>query len=120
MKGLAAAPLSTMIISEIKKHFYGKSRVQPGPCDRIAARIRIGYRHVWEINHKRFGRAPEKYSSCVLCEADYSNKLIHYISECSKIEPFRPAGKRFHELCLYFCDAENLLPILIMYPGLKF
>ena len=103
-----------------KKHFYGKSRVQPGPCDRIAARIRIGYRHVWEINHKRFRRAPEKYSSCVLCEADYSNRLIHYISECSKIEPFRPAGKRFHELCLYFCDAENLLPILIMYPGLKF
>ena len=101
------------------KHIYGKGKMHTGPCDRLAARIRIGYRRVWEITYARTGRANPEHSCCVLCNREYANKLQHYISECPHLKPFRPQGKRFHELCLHFCNPENLYPILSIYPGLR-
>ena len=101
------------------KHTYGKGRLHTGPCDRIAARIRLGYRKLWELKYERTGQAKPEYSSCVLCGESMANNLQHYISFCPKLKPFRPQGMRYHELCIYFCNAENISPILDEYPGFK-
>ena len=101
------------------KHTYGKGKLYAGPCDRLAARIRLGYRHPWEVAYGKTGNGGSEFSKCVLCKQDNSNTLIHYISDCSKLRPFRPANKRFYELCTYFCKPENILPILSIYPGFK-
>ena len=101
------------------KHFYGKGKLYTGPCDRLAARIRLGYRNIWELNYERTGSVDPKYSSCSLCNAPHANKLLHYISYCPELEPFRPKRMRFHQLCKHFCSPETLYPILSLYPGLR-
>ena len=101
------------------KHTYGTGRLYQGACDRIAARIRLGYRHPWEIEYTKSGRVNSEFSKCVLCKEENSNSLSHYIVMCPKLSPFRPEGKRFIDLCLHFCQPEHLLPILALYPGLK-
>ena len=99
------------------KHYYGKANILAGPCDRIAARIRLGYRKVWELNQEKTGRANPEYSNCVLCKKVHANTLMHYICFCSKLDPFRPKEKTFHELCLHFCKPENIIPVLTAFPG---
>ena len=101
------------------KHLYGKGKLHTGPCDRIAARIRLGYRNVWEVNISRSLRIKPDYASCVLCKAPYANTLPHYINSCLTLKPFRPKGMGYHELCLHFCKPKTLYPILSLYPGLK-
>ena len=64
------------------KHCYGKENILAGPCDRIAARIRLGYRKVWELNQEKIGRANPEYSNCVLCKKVHASTLMHYICFC--------------------------------------
>ena len=101
------------------KHFYGKGKLHTGPCDRIAAKIRLGYRNIWELNFERTGGTNSEYSSCVLCKSPNANKLLHYICYCPELEPFRPKGMQYHQLCIHFCKPETLYPILCLHPGLK-
>ena len=42
------------------KHCYGKANILAGPCDRIAARIRLGYRKVWELNQEKKKKQEEQ------------------------------------------------------------
>ena len=99
------------------RHLYGRGKALSGPCDRLAARIRLGYRKLWEIDLEKKGWANEEYSKCKLCGKENSNNLLHYISFCEKLEPFRPKNLKFHELCVHFCNPENLIPILVIFPG---
>ena len=101
------------------KHQYGKAKILAGPCDRIAARIRLGYRKVWELQREKTGRANQEYAKCSLCQAESSDTLVHYITFCPVLKPFRPNGKQFHELCLHFCKPDNLIPILTAFPGFR-
>ena len=34
------------------KHRYGKNKLHTRPCDRIAARIRLGYKKIWQIKYE--------------------------------------------------------------------
>ena len=101
------------------KHFYGKAKLFGGPCDRIAARIRLGYRRVWQIDKDKTGRSHPEYSKCTLCQAPDSNTLEHYVSYCSSLSNFRPPDLRYIELCYHFCKPEVLYPILRLYPNFK-
>ena len=101
------------------KHYYGKGKILAGACDRIAARIRLGYRKVWELNREKTGRANQEYAKCSLCKSINSNSLVHYISFCPILEPFRLQGKSFIDLCLHFCKPEVIIPILTAYPGFR-
>ena len=101
------------------KHFYGKGKMHTGQCDRIAARIRLGYRNIWELDYERTGCANSEYSSCVLCNSPNANKLMHYVCYCPELKPFRPEGMQYHQLCIHFCKPETLYPILCLYPGLR-
>ena len=100
-------------------HLYGKGSVYSGACDRIAARIRIGYRHPWQIARDKNGEIRSEYSKCVLCMQENSNCLDHYVLTCPKLGLFRPEQMKYHELCLHFCKPEILIPILTLFPGFK-
>lgn len=96
---------------------YGASRVYTGRCDRIAARIKLGYRRPWQINFEtREGEPHPVYSQCVLCNEVGKHTLQHYITECTKLSVFRPSGLHFYELCLHFMKHETLTAIIGMYP----
>ena len=102
------------------RHTYGKNKMHTGPCDRIAARIRLGYRKIWQLNLEKHGTFNEEYAKCELCDATQSNTLEHYIEFCPKLKPFRPNGLGFFELCVHFCKPETLYPILTIYPNFRF
>ena len=101
------------------KHRYSKGNLYTGACDRLAARIRLGHRKIWEVHFEKTGNANSEYSKCILCKRDRANTLQHYIIECTVLDPFRPPNMQFYELCLYFCNPENVYPIFALYPGFK-
>ena len=102
-----------------EKFHYGKGKLHTGPCDRLAARIRLGYRNVWQIKAEKNIRSKPEFSCCTLCKQENSNMLQHYILACPILKPFRPNGKLYIELCQYFCKPENLYSLLSIHPGLK-
>ena len=102
------------------KHKYGKNKLYTGPCDRIAARIRLGYRKIWQLQYEQSGVLHEEFSQCELCSGIQSNTLEHYISFCPKLYHFRPTGLGFFDLCIHFCKPEILYPILNLYPNFRF
>ena len=103
------------------KHKYGKNKSQTGPCDRIAARIRLGYRKIWQMKYEAQGTARDEHSKCLLCDQPQGNTLEHYILNCETIKPFRPPERLgFYELCVHFCKPEILYPILNLYPDFRF
>ena len=57
------------------KHGYGKNKHYTGPCDRMAARIRLGYRRIWQIQYEGSGIIHEEYSKCTLCNHPLGNTL---------------------------------------------
>ena len=102
-----------------EKFLYGKGKIHTGPCDRLAARIRLGYRNIWQIRAEKNKPSKPEFSCCTLCKQEKSHTLQHYILVCPKLKSFRPNGKLFIELCEYFCKPENLYAIMNVYPGLK-
>lgn len=102
------------------EHKYGQNKLHTGPCDRIAARIRLGYRKIWQLKYETSGVLQEEFSNCDLCNEAQGNTLEHYICFCVKLKHFRPPGLGFVELCNYFCKPESLYPILLLYPNFRF
>ena len=102
------------------KHNYGEGKQCTGPCDRIAARIRLGYRKMWKVRYDAGATFDEGLSKCVLCDVPLSDMLEHYIVFCPKLKHFRPSGMGFFELCVHFCNPEILYPILNLYPNFRF
>ena len=99
---------------------YGASGVHSGRCDRIAARIKLGYRRPWLCSFLRTGGEPHPvYSLCVLCNEIGKHTLEHYIIECTKLKVFRPPGMCFYELCLHFMKYETIIAIIGMYPAFQ-
>ena len=95
------------------KHTYGEYKHRTRQCDVVTARIRLGYRHVWQVS--KDDPLP-KYSNCRLCEAPLRHTLEHYIAECEVTKDFRPPGMRYYELCVYYIESGILEDILELYP----
>ena len=66
------------------KHTYGKHRILTRRCDIAAARIRLGYRYLWQVTNKQ---PTAEQAQCRICSAPQSRTLPHYISECQAINP---------------------------------
>ena len=81
-------------------------------CDVVRARMRLGYRMYWQLQGSRLADD----SRCKLCSEKDKRTLEHYISECHVIQPFRPTGMRYKELCDYFMSCDILEDILILHP----
>ena len=96
---------------------YGSCPIYTGRCDRLAARVKLGYRRPWQVQYDTKGSAPHPvYSRCNLCDELGKNTLQHYVDECKKLEGFRPPGARFYELCKLFMNQDTLCAIIGLYP----
>ena len=95
-------------------HPYGKSPSLTRRCDVAIARIRMGYRSVWEVSTRP---SPADLTECPLCRAPNSRTLIHYIIDCKSIDDFRPPGKLYREICDFFIAETHVLEdILTKFP----
>ena len=94
------------------RFIYGTHKARTRQCDIVTARIRLGYRHIWQVNET----GNVEYTKCKLCDAEFKHTLEHYIAECHVIEPFRPPNKRYQEICDFFTNTDVLEDILALYP----
>ena len=91
---------------------YGLYKTRTRQCDIVTARIRLGYRLYWQVSTAN----NVEETKCKLCNEEYKRTLVHYISECHVIQPFRPPSMRYGELCSYFISSDVLEDILMLYP----
>ena len=108
------------------EHKYGKSKYYTRECDKVAVRVRLGYRYTWEIAHpdiqdtnvdnEQIQNGVIQYTKCKLCDQAYKHTLPHYIVECKEIEDFRPNALNYYELCQHFVNVNVLSDILELYP----
>ena len=95
------------------KHTYGKYKHRTRQCDIVIARIRLGYRYLWQVAKED---PLPKHSNCRLCESPLKHTLEHYITECEVVKDFRPPGMRYSELCEYYIESGIIEDILELYP----
>ena len=93
---------------------YGQYTDKSRLCDVVTARIRLGYRYMWQM-HPDTVRTPDTIN-CKVCNMPYGHHLEHYVLACRYIEKFRPKDLNFIELCQYFTESGTLQDILNEYP----
>ncbi|KAG0714003.1 hypothetical protein GWK47_014959 [Chionoecetes opilio] len=79
----------------------------------VAARLRLGYRPVWQV--AGFEDAPH-FSSCLLCDQPNSNSLEHYCLHCPEVSGLLPLGRPLVDICRHLLAHDNLDEILVRYP----
>ena len=93
-------------------HKYGQHKTLTRPCDVVAARIRLGYRYLWQLQDN----PPENHTKCKLCNEPFKHTLEHYIMECPTIAAFRPPGVLYFEFCETLLNTNLLEDILMIHP----
>lgn len=79
-------------------------------CDRVAMRLRLGYKYFWEVG----GAAPE---ACTLCGMSGGHSLHHYVLDCPSIISLRPPGQwDLPNMVAKLIHCNLLLPILRQCP----
>ena len=96
------------------QHMYGMHKNNTRHCDIVTARIRLGYRYIWQVSNKE---PTNEFSSCKVCSEPLKHTLEHYITECPEIADFRPPGMLYHDLCNFLTETNVLEDILYLYPG---
>ncbi|XP_037789267.1 uncharacterized protein LOC119584664 [Penaeus monodon] len=77
----------------------------------VAARLRLGYRPVWQV-----GEAEDVPSPCKLCDARNANHLQHYCLECPKVSDLISNRDSVLDIYKYLLAEDNLDVILLQYP----
>ncbi|MCP5016249.1 MAG: hypothetical protein GY938_13400, partial [Ketobacter sp.] len=92
---------------------YERRPILSRRCQVAIARIRMGYRSLWEVAN----RPLPDHTVCKLCQTPNSRTLIHYIVDCPSIAYFRPPAQSYRSLCDYFINQPNILEdILTAFP----
>ncbi|XP_063603272.1 uncharacterized protein LOC134779200 [Penaeus indicus] len=79
----------------------------------VAARLRLGYRPVWQVGETE--DVPQ-YTSCKLCDAHNANHLQHYCLECPEVADLISKRDSVSDVCKYLLAEDNLDVILLQYP----
>lgn len=82
-------------------------------CDIVAARIRLGYRYIWQVLNKE---PTDELSSCQVCGEPLKHLPEHYISECPETAEFRPPGMPYRNLCQHLTETDVLDEIFYLNP----
>lgn len=95
------------------KHVYGESNRITRLLDIVTARLRLGYKYMWQYGCYR----RESDFDCKLCELVNGHTLEHYVMECNKIREYRNNEYiNVHDMCNYLIVSGNLKEILLKYP----
>ncbi|XP_066948657.1 uncharacterized protein [Macrobrachium rosenbergii] len=79
----------------------------------VSARIRLGYRPVWQVGQTL--DIPH-YTSCKLCNLANANNLEHYCLHCPTVRNLLPQGQNLLQTCQYLLKDDHLDLILTRHP----
>ncbi|XP_076035376.1 uncharacterized protein LOC143021653 [Oratosquilla oratoria] len=79
----------------------------------VSARLRLGYRPVWQVCQTE---DVSHYSTCKLCHLAKANTLEHYCLACPTVKDLLPQGQDLIYVCKYLLQNENLDVLLMRYP----
>nr|XP_053627417.1 uncharacterized protein LOC128685005 [Cherax quadricarinatus] len=101
-------------IMQEEPHVYGASNKISRLLDVTTARLRLGYKYLWQVKSP----PPDvDQTKCKLCQMDYCHTLHHYVLECDQINEFRNNSLRnVQEMAKYFIHSGILQTILEKYP----
>lgn len=94
-------------------HHYGRHKTLTRHCDIVAARIRLGYRYLWQLQDN----PPVSHTKCKLCDEPQKHTVQHYIIECPTIAALRPPGVQYLEFCQLLLSTDLLEDILLLHPS---
>ena len=79
----------------------------------VSARLRLGYRPVWQVA----GQADvPQFSSCHLCGVPDGNTLAHYCLHCPEVAGLLPRGLSLLDVCRHLLTADHLDVVLTRCP----
>ena len=79
----------------------------------VSARIRLGYRPVWQVARLE---EEEHFTTCTLCNAPFCNTLDHYCLHCPVVHNMLPQRQSLVDICRFLLNHENLDIILARHP----
>ena len=79
----------------------------------VAARLRLGYRPVWQVAGVD-GEPP--YTACLLCHEPRANTLEHYCLLCPVVQPLLPHNQPLVTVCRHLLHHEALDELLLRFP----
>ena len=95
------------------RHKYRRYGVMVRRHNVVSARLRLGYRPVWQVSQ---AEDVPHYSSCKLCNCPNANNLQHYCLECPTVRGLLPQGLSLTDTCAYLLTGDNLDKILLQFP----
>ena len=98
-------------------YIYGTHKILTRQCDVAAARIRLGYRQIWQLQEERGHTINNiECTKCALCGGEKMRTLVHYIDQCPIIQPLRPPHKTYQEFINLLLTTNLLEDILALHP----
>ena len=97
-------------------YMYGTHKILTRQCDVAAARIRLGYRQIWQLNEEKGRTNDIAHTKCALCGGANMRTLVHYIDQCPVIQPLRPPHKTHQEFINLLLTTNLLEDILALHP----
>lgn len=79
----------------------------------VAARLRLGYRPVWQVAGLE---DMLHFTSFRLCNSANDNTLEHYCMQCPEVDGLLPRDRPRVDICRHLLSHENLDEILVRFP----
>lgn len=93
-------------------HKYRRNGLMVRRHNVVSARLRLGYRPVWQVSQ---AEDVPHYSTCRLCHLVNANTLQHYCLSCPAVRDLLPQGQDLISVCKYLLQDDNLDLILMRY-----
>ncbi len=95
------------------RHKYRRHGLMVRRHNVVSARIRLGYRPVWQVSQ---AEDVLHYSSCKLCNRPNANTLDHYCLQCPTVTDLLPQGQDLLHICKYLLTDDKLDVVLARHP----
>ena len=86
-------------------HKYRRNGLMVRRHNVVSARLRLGYRPVWQVAQ---AEDVPHYSTCKLCHLVNANTLQHYCLSCPAVRDLLPQGQDLIFVCNHLLQDDNL------------
>ena len=97
-------------------YIYGTHKILTRQCDKVAAKIRLGYTPIWQLKDLKGEENNIDYTKCSLCGGERMRTLVHYLDECPLIKPLLPPRTPYQEIIKLLLTTNLLEDILVLHP----
>ena len=95
---------------------YGTHKILTRQCDVVAAKIRLGYTPIWQLNELKGRGNNIDHTKCALCGGERMRTLVHYLDQCPIIKPLLPPRTPYQEIINLLLETNLLEDILVLHP----